>query len=95
VQRNLESKVEGWCVGWARRRGWYVRKYASPGKRSAPDRIFAKNGLVIFVEFKRKGQKPTDKQLDEHKVMRAAGLTVLVFDNRDDFVAYFESIEEW
>jgi hypothetical protein len=49
---------------------------------------------VIFIEFKRRGKKATTKQLEEHEAMRAAGLTVLVFDNRDDCIAYLQSIED-
>lgn len=94
-KRNRESDVEGRCVGWATRRRWYVRKFKSPGKRSAPDRLFAKGGMVVFIEFKRKGKKATPKQLEEHKQMRnVGGLTVHVFDNFNAFVAFMESIEE-
>ena len=55
--------------------------------------MYIRDGRVIFVEFKRKGKKPTEKQVEFHDAMRAAGATVVWFDNRNAFVAYFEQWE--
>jgi hypothetical protein len=81
-ERNTESK----CCGRAETRGWWQTKYASPGRRSAPDRIFAKFGRVFFVEFKAPGKDATDLQKEYHKKMRAAGLTVYVCDSVEKFM---------
>lgn len=82
----LEKDIQGPSVKKARSKGWWARKFSSaPGNTAVPDYIFAKNGTVFFVEFKRPGGKPTPKQLDEHKVMRAAGLWVYVIDTREKF----------
>lgn len=88
-----ERDVEAFAVALARRKGWWVRKFTSPQRRSAPDRIFAKAGRVIFVEFKAPGKAPTPLQADEHAEMRAAGLTVYVCDNKDDF-RYLIDVED-
>lgn len=89
-----EKDIESWSCRLAAKEGWWHRKFCSPGKRSAPDRIFAKNGWVIFVEFKAKGAKATDPQREEHKIMRAAGLTVYVCDSREGFAELLEHENE-
>lgn len=86
-----EKDIERWSCDLAKKKGWWHRKFASPGKRSAPDRVFAKASHVFFVEFKATGQDATDLQKDEHKQMRAAGLTVWVCDSRPKF----EQILAW
>ena len=78
----IEKDIESWAKVYARKAGWWARKFTSPAHRSSPDDIFAKNGRVFFVEFKRTGEHPTPLQLEEHKAMRAAGLTVYVCDSR-------------
>jgi hypothetical protein len=78
----LEREVESHSSDTAKAAGWWNRKFKTPARRSAPDRIFAKNGRVFWVEFKRTGESPTPLQLEEHAAMRAAGLTVYVCDSR-------------
>lgn len=81
-----ERNIERACCALAEKQGWWQRKFKSPGKRSAPDRIFAKEGVVFFVEFKAPGKKATPLQAQEHLKMRAAGLRVYVCDNKPYFV---------
>lgn len=82
----LEKDVQAKCVAKARAQGWWARKFSSaPGNTSVPDYIFGRDGVVVFVEFKRPGGKPTPKQLDEHRRMREAGLMVYVCDDIDSF----------
>jgi uncharacterized protein YcbX len=79
-----ESDIERKAGAYAIRLSYWHRKFRSPGKRSAPDRIFANRfGFVMFLEFKSPGKKPTALQLDEHAAMRANGLIVYVVDNLD------------
>lgn len=85
-----ESTIEAAANRLAKKLGWWERKFKSPGRRSAPDRIYAKNGHVFFIEFKAPGKRPTPLQLSEHKRMRAAGLSVYVCDSRDEYEAIFE-----
>lgn len=82
-----ESEIESWSVKKARQSGWWVRKFATPSRRSAPDDIFARDGRIFWIEFKAKGQRPTPLQLEEHRVMREHGLTVYVCDCREAFEA--------
>ena len=86
-----ESSVEGRAKRYARSLGYWVRKFKSPGRRSAPDDIFKhRYGIPFFIEFKAHGKPATALQLEEHAEMRAAGLTVYVCDNFDDAKAILD-----
>lgn len=78
VERPLEASVELAAIAWAHENDWLTRKLKWIGRRNAPDRIFAKNGRVVFVEFKRPGERPRITQDIEIGRMRSAGLEVHV-----------------
>ena len=82
----LEKKIEKSVCEYAERKGMWQRKFASPGRRNAPDRIFAfarkgAESRVFWIEFKAEGKLPNPGQALEHRKMRAKGLTVYVCDN--------------
>lgn len=77
----LEKGIEQRVVDYAKKKGCFVRKFTSPGHRSAPDRIFAYKGQVFWIELKKTGEKPTTLQLLEHREMRKHGLRVYVADS--------------
>lgn len=90
----LERDIEDWSKKKARKAGWWVRKFMSPANRSVPDDIFGKHARVFFIEFKATGKEATDLQKDEHKGMRAAGLTVYIVDSRELFAEILELEDE-
>jgi len=70
-----ESVIERKVCDKATADGWYVRKYTTPARRSAPDRIFIKAGRVVFIEFKRDEDiGPTPAQARELQALREAGV---------------------
>lgn len=78
----LESKVEKDVCDYAASRGVDQRKYKTPQRRSAPDRIFFPGAQqCFFIEFKRFGKKPTPGQVKEHVRLREQGYEVYVVDN--------------
>jgi hypothetical protein len=79
-----ESTVEKSVVGVAENDGWLSRKCQWIGRRGAPDRLFAKNGRFLFIEFKDRGEEPDIHQEREIKRMREAGIEVHVVDNIRD-----------
>lgn len=80
-----ESHIEQEAKRYARSIGYWVRKFKTPARRSAPDGIFASAfGFVFWIEFKAQGKVPTPLQLAEHADMRAHGLIVYVVDNLQD-----------
>jgi hypothetical protein len=68
-----EKKVEQGGNKWAKDHGWWTRKFTSPAHRSVPDRIYGKNGVMKFIEWKRFGAVPTEKQWDEIQELREQG----------------------
>lgn len=76
-----ESKLEKDAVKFAIANGWLSRKFKSPARRAAPDRLFMRDGYVMFIEFKAPGKEPTEQQLLEHERYRAKGIDVHVVDD--------------
>lgn len=61
-----ESTIERRVCKWAQEHGWLAYKFVSPNQRGVPDRVFVSpRGVVVFVEFKAPGGKPTKLQLHE------------------------------
>lgn len=94
TKRLLERDIQKACVRWARARGYWARKFASPANRAVPDYIFGRDGFTLFVEFKAPGKKPTEDQGEEHAAMWKAGLMVHVIDDIEDFKRKWIAWEE-
>ena len=78
LEKDIESKV----VRYAEKKGWRGMKFVSPNYRSVPDRIFFRHpGRVFFIEFKKGGEKPTEKQQREIDRLKAEGFSVFVVDD--------------
>lgn len=82
----LENPIEQLVCDKAQREGWFVRKVKWISRRSAPDRLFAKDGRVLFIEFKSPGEKTEGGQSKEVQRMKEAGMEVHVCDG--PFQAY-------
>jgi len=93
MRRRLEKSIERSCKTWAQGRDWWCAKFKSPGKRSAPDDIFVRCGLHVFVEFKAEGEEATENQKIYHDEMRKAGCRVLVVDSVAEFKERFLEFE--
>lgn len=80
-----ELAIENAAVKRAERAGYFSRKVQWPGRRHAPDRVFARSDRgTVWIEFKRPGEKARPGQVREHKRMRDAGMEVHVCDNLHD-----------
>ena len=78
----LEKQIEARVCEYAKTKGVLVYKFTSPARAAVPDRLFiAPGGRVIFIEFKREGQKPTAPQAREHERLRRQGVAVYVVDD--------------
>lgn len=86
----LEAVFEELLIEYAEARGWIFRKLKFIGRRGAPDRMFAKDGRVMFVELKAPGKPPSTGQVREIRQLRAAGLDVHLIDNLNSGYALFE-----
>ncbi len=80
-----EKTVEKECVKYAKSLGWMFRKQQGQGNRGKTDRFFMKNGITVFVEFKRPGATPTTKQLNEIVMLKENGFIAKWFDSIGEF----------
>ncbi len=81
-----EAKIEDTVCKYAKRRGFYTRKFSSPAHRGVPDRLFISRtgGHVFFIEFKAPGKEPTALQLRELDEIRGRGGNAYWVDNALD-----------
>ena len=89
----LERDIESALVKRVKFLDGLCDKFSSPGRRSVPDRIVTLPGnVVIFVELKAPGKKPTKLQLRDHARRKALGCDVRVIDSLDQ-VRVFPDVE--
>jgi hypothetical protein len=85
----LERDVERALVARVKSLGGIAEKFTSPSKRSVPDRLVTlPGGVIIFVELKAPGKKPTPKQYADHHRRRALGCDVRVIENLEGAHAF-------
>lgn len=88
----LEKEIENRVCQYAREKGWLAYKFSSPSRVGVPDRIFiSPTGKIIFIEFKRKGMKPTPVQEREHDHLIRHNCVVKVVDNVIDGKAIIDA----
>jgi len=74
---DSEAELERYCCKKAKEAGWLAIKFASPGLRGVPDRIFIKD-RVVFVEFKHRFGRLSPAQSRVIAMMRKKGAEVYV-----------------
>jgi len=75
--------------------GGVAEKFVSPNKKGVPDRICQfPYDLIVFVEVKAEGLKPTPLQAEDHKRRRARGHSVMVIDSKAAVDGFIEGIKE-
>lgn len=85
----LESAIERAFVARVKSLGGMAEKFTSPGRRSVPDRLVTlPGGVIIFVELKRPGGKPTVAQLRDHERRLSLGCDVRVIDSLEAVDAF-------
>lgn len=86
----IESVMEDLLIERAKDRGYISRKVNWPGRRGAPDRMFARPGRLFFVELKQPDGLLSANQEREIREMRTAGIEVHVIYNLREGYALFE-----
>ena len=92
-----ESSIERYLVRQVKAAGGECRKFVTPGRRHAPDRLVlipAKGAWVaqiVFVETKAPGKKARPGQKREHKRLRGMGFTVRVINTKGEVAAFIEN----
>lgn len=88
---KLESSVEGrvrtelkkWALSQGLQDEIFYLKFSPRGTVGWPDRIILWRGGLMFVEFKRPGEKPAGLQKHIHQQLRKLGFEVNVYDDSD------------
>lgn len=76
-----ESAVESAICTYARKHGITPLKLSGQGARGKADRMFMRQGKVVFLEVKAPGKKPTDLQLRFLRQRRDDGFAAGWCDN--------------
>jgi len=79
-----ERAIEAHACKFAKARGVLPMKLAGPNQRGQPDRMFLRDGVTLFIEFKRLGKQPTPLQWKWIKLLRSHG-----------FAADWAATKEW
>lgn len=87
----LERDVENPVVRWAQAHGIIVLKLNLIGNTGWPDRVFLYKGMMVFIEFKRPGEKLRRNQPARVASLRDAGFIVGVFDDSKAAIAFLEA----
>lgn len=77
-----ESKFEQNWSEKAKKKGWYNVKIIQASKNGMPDRMFLKNGMIIFVEFKAKKGRLSPLQKYRIAELRKMNFHVLIIADK-------------
>ena len=77
----LEKTIERKVCEKAKLAGWLTYKWVSPAQAGVPDRIFIRQGEVVFIEFKAPGRTTTPLQDHTIKKLRGEGMNVHICDS--------------
>ena len=79
-----ESDIERRLISAVQKEGGLCLKFAPPGMVGFPDRlVLLPGGLVVFVEVKKPGKKPTNLQVHRHGQLRSLGMRVYLLDDQE------------
>lgn len=79
----LEKEIEKKVYQYGKTLGIDHYKFTSPNRAAVPDRLFVREGVIFFIEFKQTGKKPTEAQTREITRLRNNGVAVFVVDTVD------------
>jgi Holliday junction resolvase len=79
-EKILESKVQEKIVKRYKKEGWTVVKIILCSLSGFPDLMCLRDGMALFIEVKRPGERPRPLQIFVHDMLRRCGFEVLVLD---------------
>jgi len=79
-----ESSVETRLVEAAAVEGWDTIKLSRTDAKGRPDRMFLRDGRVVFLEVKRPGEEPNRQQKNAAVWLQSLGFMADWVDNVDD-----------
>jgi hypothetical protein len=87
-----ELQIETDSVTWAESKGILTRKYTTPGRSGAPDRIYMYGGKTCWIEWKKPKKTARALQLIEMDAMADVGQQVAVHDNLESGIAFLRHV---
>lgn len=85
----LEKTIEAALCKRVKELGGTCEKFTSPGRRSVPDRLITlPGGVIIFVELKAPGKKPTALQQSDHDRRTMLGCDVRLINDMETARAF-------
>lgn len=88
---ELEKTIEARVTKWAKQEGWLCEKVKF-GNGGYPDRIYMKNGITAFIEFKRPGKKPTPLQLERIRELNAHAIHAIWTSSSDHAIEWLYAL---
>lgn len=88
----LESKIQSQIITRLRKDGWLVNNLIQTTLNGTPDLITHRDGITIYIEVKREGQKPRPLQLFRMKELAAHGINSITCYNVPECLAKLQSI---
>lgn len=90
-----ESQIEKTVTKYAKLCGWLSYKFTSPGMRGVTDRIYLRNGQIIFIEYKKEGEIPRKLQAKRIKELKNQGFRVECIDNIEKGIKFFNNFDNY
>ena len=88
----LESKVQSYIIKELKKNGWFVRKIAKTSSSGDPDIYSFKDGVTVWIETKRQGEKARELQKYRHNEIRSFGMKCIVISGIDEAKDYIENL---
>ena len=86
-----EVKVESKVCKYAESLDWLVFKFCSPNNKGVPDRIFMRQSVVFFIEFKKERKPRTKLQKFIGNLIIKAGVAVYEVDSVESGIKIINS----
>ncbi len=87
----FEKSIQRYARDFMIQKGFEAFKLEG-SKRCLPDFFFGKDGVSVFMEFKRVGQKPTEAQTAYHEKLRGHKFLVFVISTKHELEAAYDYI---
>lgn len=90
----IEKDIENYFVRQAKKIGALVWKLTSPSTSGVPDRLFIRNGKIIFVELKRPKEELRKLQGYRKKQLEDQGFLVVRINNKKSVDEFLVKMKE-
>ena len=61
-------------------------------QKGTPDRFALIDSRIVFIEAKKRGEKPTVEQLAKHQELARHGAIIIVADSIENFITQFNAL---